>query len=121
MDTFEESAGRIALAMGAAARREAPKAPIMLGKILQAQPLRLQADGLTIEQDSILINEALVFGYSPKLVGTLVGTCPDGKTVTPVHKDDLTRGEFALKADDQVVVFSPDRQTYYIICKVVEL
>lgn len=121
MEAFEQSAGRIASAMGAAARRVTPSAPIMLGEILQAEPLRLQANGLTIEQDSIRINETMLVGYSPKLVGDLPGTCPDGGTMTPVTKDQLTRGEFALKAWDQVVVFSPDGQTYYILCKVVSL
>lgn len=59
MDPFEQSAGRIAAAMGTAARSVAPAAPIMLGEILQVQPLQLQANGLLIEQDSIKINEAL--------------------------------------------------------------
>ena len=36
-------------------------------------------------------------------------------------KDQLVRGEFALKAGDIVVVMSPDEQTYYILCKVVSL
>lgn len=123
MEAFEQSAGRIASAMGAAARRVAPGAPIMLGEILQAEPLRLQANGLTIEQDSIQINETMLEGYSPKLIAPspLPGTCPEGITSTPVTKDQLVRGEFALKAGDQVVVFSPDGQTYYILCKVVSL
>lgn len=121
MEAFEQSAGRIASAMGAAARSVAPSSPIMLGKILQAQPLRLEANGLTIEPDSILVNETMTKGYSPKLVGTLTGTCPDGRTTTQVGKDDLARGELALKPGDQVVVASPDGQTYYILCKVVSL
>lgn len=123
MEAFEQSAGRIASAMGAAARQVTPSAPIMLGEILQAKPLRLQANGLTIEQDSIRINEALLEGYIPKLVALspLPGSCPHGPTSTPVTKDQLTRGEFALKAGDQVVVMSPDGQTYYILCKVVSL
>ena len=121
MEPFEQSAGRIVRSMGAAARRVAPYSPIMLGKVLQAEPLRLQCNGLTIEQDSILVNEAMKQGYSPKLVGTLTGTCPDGSTTTPVEKDDLTRSEFALKEGDQVVVMSPDGQIYYILCKVVAL
>ena len=121
MEPFEQSAGRIVRSMGTAARRVAPDSPIMLGKVLQAEPLRLQCNGLTIEQDSILVNEAMKKGYSPKLVGTLTGTCPDGSTTTPVEKDDLTRGEFALKEGDQVVVMSPDGQIYYILCKVVAL
>ena len=59
MDPFEQSAGRTAAAMGTAARSVAPAAPLMLGEILQVQPLRLQANGLLIEHDSIKINEAL--------------------------------------------------------------
>lgn len=123
MDAFEQSAGRIASAIGAAARRVAPSAPIMLGKILQAQPLRLETNGLVIEQDSIQINESMLEGYIPKLIAPepLPGTCPDGATSTPVTKDQLVRGEFALKAGDIVVVMSPDEQTYYILCKVVSL
>ena len=62
-------------------------------------------------------------GYIPKLIAPdpLPGTCPDGATSTPVTKDQLVRGEFALKAGDIVVVMSPDEQTYYILCKVVSL
>lgn len=123
MDPFEQSAGRIVHSMGAAARRVAPSSSIMLGTILEAEPLRLQANGLTIEQDSIRINETMLEGYIPKLIAPtpLSGTCPDGTTSTPVTKDQLVRGEFALKKDDLVVVMSPDDQTYYILCKVVAL
>ncbi len=123
MEAFEQSAGRIAQAMGAAARSVAPSAPIMLGQIIQAEPLRLQANGLTIEQDSILVNEGMKKGYSPKLIAPdpLPGTCPDGATSTPVTEDQLVRGTFALEKGDQVVVMSPDGQTYYILCKVVGL
>ena len=35
MEAFEQSAGRIAQAMGAAARSVAPSAPIMLGEIIR--------------------------------------------------------------------------------------
>ena len=123
MEAFEQSAGRIAQAMGAAARSVASSAPIMLGEILQAEPLRLQTNGLTIEQDSIRINETMKKGYIPKLIAPvpLPGTCPDGATSTPVTEDQLERGAFALKKGDQVVVMSPDGQTYYILCKVVSL
>lgn len=59
MEAFEQSAGRIAKAIGEAACKVAPGSPIMLGKIVQTQPLRLQASGLTIDHDSIRINEAM--------------------------------------------------------------
>ena len=98
-----------------------PAPPSCWGK--SYRPSRCGSNGLTIEQDSILVNESMKKGYSPKLIAQdpLPGTCPDGATSTPVTEDQLVRGTFALEKGDQVVVMSPDGQTYYILCKVVGL
>lgn len=63
---------------------------------------------------------ALLKGYRPKLVGTLMSLIPKDEVTTEVKKDDLERGEHALKKGDRVVVLTEDFQTYYILCKVVE-
>ena len=83
--------------------------------------LKIQCNGLELTADQIWTNGAMRGGYSPKRGGTPPGTCPDGGTITPVTKDQLTRGEFALKAGDRVVLLTQDEQTYYLICKAVKL
>lgn len=80
MDPFEQSAGRIVAAMGTAARNVAPAAPVMLGAILQVQPLRLQANGLTIERDSIRLNETMQAGYGLDPGDQVVVLSLDGQT-----------------------------------------
>ena len=77
------------------------------------------AEGLSLTEKDLWVDEALLPGYSPKLAGTLPGTCPDGGTVTPVKKDQLTRGSSPLAAKDRVVLLTTDHQTFYLICKVV--
>lgn len=119
MNTFEENAARIAGSMGAAARRVAAPPPVMIGEVLSAEPLRVRADGLDLEPESLRVNEALLRGYQPKLVGMLISILPPNEVTTEVKKENLSRAEPALKPGDQVAVFSTDQQTYYILCKVV--
>ena len=76
---------------------------------------------MELTAEDLWINEDLLEGYSPKLVGALPGTCPDGGTLTPVSADQLTRGEFALKAGDRVVLLTLDGQDYYLLAKAVRL
>lgn len=121
MNTFEENAGRIARSMERAAQRTATPSPFLIGEVLSPEPLRVRAGGLDLDAEALRINEALLKGYSPKLVGTLIGVCTHpGAVTTEVKKDDLKRGEHALKKGDRVVVLTEDFQTYYILCKVVE-
>ena len=42
-----------------------------------------------------------------------------GPVTTEVKPGELTREKAALQAGDSVAVLSLDRQTYYILCKVV--
>lgn len=120
MSTFEENAGRIALSMERAAQRVAPPSPFLIGEVLAPEPLRVRAGGLDLDADALRINEALLKGYQPKLVGTLISSIPVGEVTTPVKKDDLSRDEHALKKGDRVAILTEDYQTYYILCKVVE-
>lgn len=121
--TLDDSAGDMLAAMDAFHRQNQRADSFVIGQVLvgSQEGLVLQANGLPITANQIWINEALLAGYSPKLVGQLPGTCPDGGTMTPVTKDQLTRGEFALKAGDRVVLLTQDEQSYYLICKVVRL
>ena len=123
--TLDESVGDLMAALGTSARKGQRPASFAVGKVLSGteQGLRVQCGGTRLTAADIWINEALLAGYSPKLIARapLPGTCPDGATSTPVTKDQLTRGEFALKAGDRVVLLTEDQQTYYLICKVVTL
>ena len=119
MNTFEENAGRIARSMGEAARQVADPAPVMIGKVVSTSPLKVWADGLDLGLESLWINEALLAGYDPGLSGTLTGTGSMGPVTTEVKPGELTRETAALQAGDSVAVLSLDRQTYYILCKVV--
>lgn len=119
MNTFEENAGRIARSMGAAARQVADPTPVLIGTVVSVSPLKVWADGLEVEPKALWINPALLAGYDPGLSGTLTGTGAMGTVTTKVEPGDLTRKTAALQAGDSVAVLSTDRQTYYILCKVV--
>ena len=123
MKSLDESVGTLLSAMNAQSKKNQRPSSFCIGQVTVGteESLKIQCSGLELTADQIWINEALLVGYSPKLVGTLPGTCPDGTTITPVTKDQLTRGEFALKAGDRVVLFTQDEQAYYLICKVVKL
>lgn len=121
--TLDESVGALLGAMEAVSGQHQSPVSFAIGevKVGTQEGLRVQCGGNLLTEKDIWINEALLVGYSPKLTGTLLGTCPDGETVTPVSKDQLKRSEFALKAGDRVVLLTQDEQAYYLICKVVRL
>ena len=119
MNTFEENAGRIARSMGAAARQVADPSPVLIGTVVSAAPLKVRVDGLEVGAESLWVNAALVAGYDPGLSGKLSGTGAMGTVTTKVEPGDLTRKTAALQAGDSVAVLSTDRQTYYVLCKVV--
>lgn len=93
----------------------------VVGEVLSAGAgrLKLLADGVPLAEKDLWVNEVLTEGYSPKLIGQLPGSCPDGRTMTPVMVNQLTRGESDLKAGDRVALLTADHQTYHLICKVV--
>lgn len=126
--TFEESMSSIASSMKKTAKQSYPGSAFRLGEVKEAGPadLTISCDGMELNNDDLWVNPALMQGYSPKLVGTLDGTCScsagSGVCTTPVAKDDLTRGETGLVKGDRVVLLvSGDGQTYYVLCKVVKL
>lgn len=122
--TLDESVGTMLEAMNQLNQRNQRPASFAIGTVTvgSQEGLKVQCGGLELTADQIWINEALLFGYSPKLVGTIHGLCTSpGSTTDEVQKDDLTRGEFALKAGDRVVLLTKDEQAYYLICKVVRL
>ena len=119
MNTFEENAGRIARSMGAAARQVAEPVPVLVGEVVSADPLKLRLNGMDLEGAALRVNPELLAGYDPRLGGSLSGSGPMGTVTTPVNPGELTRRECALRPGDQVAAFTLDRQTYYILCKVV--
>ena len=121
--TLDESVGGLLAAMGKVSRDSQGPASFAIGQVLigSQEGLKVQCGGLTLTADMLWINEGLLEGYSPKLEGTLSGSCPDGGTTTPVSADQLKRAEFALKAGDRVVLLTQDEQDYYLVCKVVRL
>ncbi len=128
MKTFEESMASIAGTMRQTAKQSYPGSAFRLGEVLEAGPdsLRISCDGMELDNEDLWVNPALMRDYSPKLVGTLTGTCKcdlhSGTCTTQVCKDDLTRGETGLKKGDRAVLLATgDGQTYYVLCKVVKL
>lgn len=123
--TLDESVGTLLKAMGTISGQSQRPASFAIGevKVGSQEGLQVQCGGNVLTANDIWINESLLVGYSPKLIAVepLPGTCPDGRTSTPVTKDQLTRGEFALKRGDRVVLLTQDEQSYYLICKVVQL
>ena len=121
--TLDESVGLLLSAMGQMGSGSQGPMALAIGQVLvgSQEGLQVQCGGNVLTAADIWINEALLEGYSPKLIGSLPGTCPDGGTNTPVTKDQLTRSEFALTAGDRVVLLTEDEQVYYLLCKVVML
>lgn len=121
--TLDESVGLLLSAMGQMGSGSQGPMALAIGQVLvgSQEGLQVQCGWNVLTAADIWINEALLEGYSPKLIGSLPGTCPDGGTNTPVTKDQLTRSEFALTAGDRVVLLTEDEQAYYLLCKVVRL
>lgn len=121
--TLDESVGMLLSAMGQVSRGNQTPMALAIGQVLvgSQEGLQVQCGGNVLTTADIWINEALLEGYSPKLEGSLPGTCPDGGTHTPVTPEQLTRAEFALRAGDRVVLLTEDEQAYYLLCKVVRM
>ena len=121
--TLDESVGLLLSAMGQMGAEKQGPMTLAIGQVVAGsqEGLQVQCGGNILTAADLWVNEALLEGYSPKLTGTLPGTCPDGGTPTPVAKDQLTRSEFALTAGDRVVLLTQDEQAYYLLCKVVRL
>lgn len=123
--TLDESVGNLLKAMVTLGGQSQRPASFAIGevKVGSQEGLEVQCGGNMLTAKDIWINEALLEEYCPKLIAVdpLPGTCPDGRTSTPVTKEQLTRGEFALTAGDRVVLLTADEQAYYLICKVVRL
>lgn len=107
--------GEMAKGMGAKAA-----SPVVLGEVTQfgGGKLRVTADGLPLTEKDILINADLV--QDMQVSGTLDGmvNCSYGSiSRMTVNKGTLTRPPLA--AGDRVLLLTADRQTYYLVCKVV--
>ena len=109
---------------------ERSRSPIRLGTVLTAAPLTVQAGGLVLTAEDLLVNADLL-GYTEPAValGGLTGTlavsasCSDGGSINSitVKPSALTAASLAhparLAAGDRVVLLSEDDQTFLIICK----
>lgn len=95
---------------------------IMVGEVISVsdRKISLRAGGISVSEDSLFINPALLGGYDPHLIGSLTGTgCTDGSISVPVSPGQLKAASAQLHPGDRVVLFTPDIQTYYLLCKVV--
>ena len=118
----------------------------VVGKVLEVtgKTIRIQADGLELDEQYILINAALVPDFEEEaeltmasdeltMRGKLNGSaspCPNGShsyfTVNSISdgsiadKKAVYKVPFRLKAGDLVMLMpDADRQLYYLVCKVV--
>ena len=84
--------------------------PFLLGKVISASPLLIQAGNIQLEREDLLINEALISGYTRK-----VEVRPD---ISDSYNADIeTKDDF--KINDQVILLmSPDQQQFILLCKV---
>ena len=123
MNQLSESVGKILEAIQTISEKGQKPAQIVIGQVTVGSQsgLKVRCGGLELTTSDIWCNDSMLVGYSPKLEGQLPGSCPDGRTNTPVTKDQLTRNEFALNAGDRVVLATEDWQSFYLLCKVVRL
>lgn len=79
---------------------EAPAGPVQLGTVAQCgggAPLKVQAAGLSLEGEDLMVNAALDWSWME-----------DGG------------GRDLLRAGDRVVLLTQDMQSFYLVCKVVD-
>ena len=95
---------------------------ILVGRIVAVsdKKISVRAGGVPVSEDSLFINPALLKGYDPHLTGTLAGSGSlDPSVSVEVNSGNLVAGSGQLAAGDRVLLFTPDSQDYYLICKVV--
>ena len=94
--------------------------PMVIGEVVQfgGGKLRVTADGLALTEKDILINAELV--RDMRVSGTLDGSvnCSYG-SISRMTVSEGTLKRPALTAGDRVLLLTADRQTYYLVCKVV--
>ena len=95
---------------------------IVIGDVISVSgtKISIRAGGVPVSEDSLFINPALLKGYDPHLTGALTGYgCPDSSISVEVNSGALTAAAGQLFPGDRVLLFTPDAQIYYLICKVV--
>lgn len=124
-DGMGGSAERLIAAMFQAGTQSRDPPQVYVGTVLDGseEGLKIRCNGQELEREDLWIPPRLLKGWSPKLAGTLSGTCSShgGSVTVLVSADQLTRSEFGLKTGDTVLLFTPDQQEYFIVDKVVKL
>ncbi len=123
--SMDNAASRMIAAMRQTSESGKDPPQLFIGTVLDGdeETLKIQCNGQELEREDLWIPPRLLKGYSPKLAGTVQGTCSShgGAVTSPVGADVLARSVFGLQAGDTVLLFSPDQQEYFIIDKVVSL
>lgn len=84
--------------------------PFLVGKVISASPLLIQAGSIQLEREDLLINEMILSGYKRN-----VNIKPEASSE---YKAEIeTKDDF--KVNDQVILLmSQDQQQFVLICKV---
>lgn len=108
---------------------EPPGVGIRVGtvEVCTATDLQIRTD-ILLKAEDLRVADYLKQGWSPALAGTLkgaaVGTGNSGSdvhsTVTvPVAGTELTRKTPGLQKGNTVILWTPDGQVFFVLCKVV--
>lgn len=83
----------------------------VLGKIVSVSPLKIQAGGVELSDDDLLVNSSLKSGYERKIdfSGTVCEVSGASGTAT------TTKAAYAV-GDTALLIPSADQQQYYFIC-----
>lgn len=123
--SMDNAASRMIAAMRQTSESGKDPPQLFIGTVLDGdeETLKIQCNGQELEREDLWLPPRMRKAYSPKLTGTLSGTCSShgGGVTVPVGEDQLRRGVFELETGDTVLLFTPDQQEYFIIDKVVPL
>jgi hypothetical protein len=99
---------------------------ITIGKIIESNPLTIKIGDQQIYKNNIKISDFLLSNYTRKISLTttaMTGTTSNGDNINSINisNGNLNTIEGLNKGDEVACLLTDDKQTYFILCKVVSI